>query len=474
MTDGNGFLNALRDIVGETHVLTTPADTEPYYVDWVGRTRGTALCVCLPASTQEVSAVVALCARDAVPVFPQGGNTSSCGGSVPLEEGRGILLSLRRMNRILSVEPENDAIVAEAGAILVEVKAAAEAADRLFPLSLSSEGSCAIGGNVSTNAGGTAALRYGTMRDLVLGLEVVLADGRIWDGLRILRKDNTGYDMKAMFVGSEGTLGIVTRVALKLFPLPRHRATAFVAVDTVAGAATLLGRCKAEFGPLLDAFELFSGSQLDIVCRHVEGNRRPIDSDHPWYVLMELQTRDGAKELSSRLEALIGEALEDGSAADAALAQSHAQAEALWRLRHSVSEANRRHGLNFTHDVAVPIGRIADFMQEADAAMASDFPEAEIFSVSHMGDGNVHYTAIFRPGAVKASGADARDLGARVTRKVHDIAVGLGGTFGAEHGIGQRYRASLQRYKSEVELDLFRAMKRALDPQGILNPGKVL
>ncbi|MBJ3776904.1 FAD-binding oxidoreductase [Acuticoccus mangrovi] len=461
-------LEGLADIVGARHVLSDPNDTEPFYEDWLHRTKGDALCVCQPADTAEVAAVVAFCAARGLPVFPQAGNTSSCGGSVPLPASGGVLLSVRRLNRVERVDPQNNAIIAGAGCVLADLKAAAAAEGRLFPLTLSSEGSCQIGGNVSTNAGGTAVLRYGTMRDLVLGLEVVLADGRIWDGLRTLRKDNTGYDMKALFVGSEGTLGIVTRVALKLFPLPTLQATALVAVASADDAAALLRHCHGELGSSLDAFELLSASQLDIVCRHVPGNRNPLPG-HPWYVLVDLQSAERSQDLTARLEAAIAGALEDGIVADAVVAQSGAQIEDIWRLRHSVSESNRRHGLNFTHDVGVPIAQIPEFLHRADAAVAEAFAQAEVFCVSHMGDGNVHYTVTFAHDT-----AEPAALGARVTGMVHDIAMSLGGTFGAEHGVGQRYRASLRRYKSPVELDLFRSMKSALDPNGILNPGKVL
>ena len=463
----------LRGIVGADHVLTGKAETAAFYTDWAGRTEGEALAVCLPRTTTEVSSLVADCTANGVPIVPQGGNTSSCGGSVPRPGGSGIVLSLRRMNSILKADPRDNAMIVEAGCILTDVQAAAESVDRLFPLTLGSQGSCMIGGNVATNAGGTAVLRYGNMRELVLGLEVVLADGRIWNGLRTLRKDNTGYDLRSLFIGSEGTLGVITKVALQLLPRPRSRATAMLAMRSPSATVDFLGRSQETFGSLIEAFELLSASQVQMILNHVPGNRNPFGSSYPWYALLELASTEVNAPLAQRLEAIATQALEDGLLQDALIAQSLQQQEDLWRLRHSVSESNRAHGVNFTHDVAVPIAAVPNFLERADRLIGESFPEAETSCVSHLGDGNVHYTVIF-PYPAASQIANASELGCRVTRIVHDLAMALGGSFAAEHGIGQRYRELLRRYKSSIELALFDTLKATLDPKGLLNPGKVL
>ncbi|MWD28693.1 FAD-binding protein [Aquicoccus sp. SCR17] len=462
---------ALAARVGAAHVLTDPRDTAPYFTDWTGRAEGRALCVCRPGSVAEVSEVLRYCSGHGIPVFPQGGNTSSVAGGIPGPEGKGVLLSLSRLARVDSVDTDTNCLIAGAGCTLEQVRAAAEAAGRLFPLTLASQGSCQIGGNVSTNEGGTAVLRYGNTRDLVLGLEMVLADGRVWNGLRSLRKDNSGYDMKSLFVGAEGTLGIVTRVALKLFPPTPARAMAFAALPSPAAAVTLLGRLRSEFGQDVDAAELFSGPQLDIIARHVPGVALPFAPLPDWAVMIDIQcARDDPTE---RLHALLAELLDSGLLLDAVPALGGAQAEAFWKIRHGVSEANRRHGLNFTHDIAVPISAVPEVIARCEDALARHWPEATPHTVAHLGDGNVHFTAIFPPERLEEPGNPAR-LGGEVAQVVHDIAVALGGSFAAEHGIGQRYRASLRRYKSEIELEMFRSLKAAFDPQDILNPGKLL
>lgn len=473
MTDGATLPEALAGLVGAAHVLTDPAETAPYYTDWTGRYTGAARCVCRPGSTEEVAAVVRLCAGRGIPVFPQGGNTSSVAGGIPLAGGAGVLLSLARMNRVERIDTGADTMIVQAGCTLDRVRLAAGEADRLFPLTLASQGSCQIGGNVSTNAGGTAVLRYGNTRDLVLGLEVVLADGRVWNGLRTLRKDNSGYDLKSAFIGAEGTLGIITRVALKLFPRTGPGAVAFAALPSPDAAVGLFSAARAAFGTEIDAFELFSGPQLRIIAEHVPGTTPPFAGLPPWAVLLELRSSRVDKDLSERLQDFLAEALDDGRITDAVPALSSAQAAAFWRIRHGVSEANRRHGLNYTHDTSVPVSAVPEFIAQAREAMAETYPEAEVFSVAHLGDGNVHFSVIFPIARLREPGNPAR-LGGAVARMVHDIALRLGGSFAAEHGIGQRYRQSLTRYKSEVELDLFRATKAAYDPQGILNPGKLL
>jgi FAD/FMN-containing dehydrogenase len=467
------WTSRLAAIVGDRHVLVSETDVEPFYRDWIGRMRGQAICVVRPQSTAEVGEIVRLCAERGEPVFPQGGNTGVCDGSVPLPGGRGVLVSLSRMNRVRSVDLPNNSMSVDAGVILADAQSAAANAGRLFPLTLGSEGSCQIGGNVSTNAGGTSVLRYGNMRDLVLGLEVVLADGSVWDGLRSLRKDNTGYDMKSIFIGSEGTLGVVTGASLKLFPQSRSVATALVAVREPEAAAALLTQCQARFDADLVAFELMSRKQVELVLRHIPGTRDPLSEAHCWYVLIELTSPQDNANLPEMLEVSLESARESGWALNATVARNQRQREEIWRIRHSVSEANRAHGLNFTHDVAVPISRIPEFLHRCDIETAKRFPEAESFVVGHMGDGNMHYTVTL-PRESAAAAGDPIAIGGRVTPMIHDIAVSLGGSFGAEHGIGRRYQASLLRYKSPVELAMFRQLKRAFDPAGIMNPGKIL
>ncbi|MBN9244306.1 MAG: FAD-binding oxidoreductase [Mesorhizobium sp.] len=458
--------------VGADRVLTRPGDVAGYYRDWLGRTEGRARCVVLPRSTQEVAAVVRLCAEAGEPVVPQGGNTGVCGGAVPSADGRGIVLSLSRLNAIRRLDVEEDVLVAEAGCVLLDLKRRAEAADRLLPLSLGAEGSCQIGGNVSTNAGGIAAIRYGSARDLVLGLEVVLPDGRIWDGLRRLRKDNAGYRLKDLFIGAEGTLGVVTAVALKLFAAPVSSRLAWCAADSVEAAIALLQRCRRRFREDLAAFELMSGPLLRLVCARL-GQTPPFEAAGDWTVLVHLASGADAATLEAGFVETLAEAMEAGEIRDAVVARSGREEEAFWRLRHGVTEANRAHGLNVTHDIALPVSRAASFFRQADAMVAAEFPGADVFSVSHLGDGNIHYTVTI-PHARLAEAGDRADLQARITARVHELAMAMEGTFTAEHGIGQRYRASLARYKSEVELDLFRRLKAAFDPQGLMNPGKLL
>jgi FAD/FMN-containing dehydrogenase len=472
-TSATALVAELEAVVGARYVLRDTADVEPYFMDWIGRNSGEALCVVRPGSAQEVAEIVRICAYHGEPVFPQGGNTGVVTGSIPLKGGHGVLLSLSRLKAIRALDKPNNSMTVEAGLTLAEVQSTAASIDRLFPLSLSAEGTCQIGGNVSTNAGGTGVLRYGNARDLVLGLEVVLADGTVWNGLKTLRKDNTGYDLKNLFIGSEGTLGIVTAVSLKLFPRPRQLAGAWIGVPDVSAAGGLLATFQERFDAALTTFELISGPQAAIIYAHVPDARSPLPDYHPWIVFAELSSPLSSADLEAELTTALAEAAEAGLVRDAAIAQSERQARDFWRIRHGVSEANRRQGLNFTHDVAVPISRIGDFLAQADAETTRRFAGAEVYVVSHMGDGNVHYTVTFQPDRV-AELAPGIDLGARVTEMIHDLAVACGGSFGAEHGIGQRYRASLKRYKSSIELAMFRQLKQALDPAGVLNPGKVL
>jgi FAD/FMN-containing dehydrogenase len=445
----------LADIVGAAHVLTAPADTKPYLTDWRKQYSGPAECVVRPSSTAEVAQVVALCAREGLAVVPQGGNTGLVGGSVPTGTRRELVLSLGRMNRIRSLDLLNDTATVEAGCVLATIQAAAADAGRLFPLSLAAEGSCQIGGNLSTNAGGVNVLRYGTAREQVLGLEVVLPDGRVWDGLRGLRKDNTGYDLKQLFLGAEGTLGIITAAVLRLHPKPTASATAWVALASPAQAVELLAALRGRIGERISAFELVSRPCLEAVLAHVPGARDPLEAPHPWYVLAEFGDSGTLEELRSRLE----EAL-DGH--EAVLAQSGEQARALWRLRESIPEAQFS---NVKHDISVPVSKIPEFIAATDAVLGKSFSAVQIYCFGHVGDGNLHYN--IGPGSLLAQ----RDA---VNRIVYEAVARLGGSISAEHGLGQLKREAIRGQKSALEMELMRAVKTALDPKGLMNPGKVL
>ncbi|KON80152.1 FAD-binding oxidoreductase [Azoarcus sp. PA01] len=467
----NELLRTLAAVVGAPHVLTDPASMAPHLTDWRGRYTGAALAVVKPAATAEVAAVMRACAAADVAMVPQGGNTGLCGGATPLPDGQTVVINLSRMNRIRAVDPANNALIAEAGCTLAAVQQEAAAVDRLFPLSLASEGSCEIGGNLSTNAGGVQVLRYGNMRDLVLGVEVVLPDGRVWDGLRTLRKDNTGYDLKQLFIGAEGTLGIVTAAALKLFPRMRSRATAWVAVPDPAAAVTLLARLRNAGGDRVTAFEIVGRPALDLVLKHFPGARSPLADPGAWAVLVELSDAFVDAPLGAMLERALAEALDEGLVLDAAVASSLAQAETLWALRENVSEAQRLEGVSIKHDISVPVSRIPEFLERADAALFAVWPDARIVAFGHIGDGNLHYN-LSKPDAQENAHFVARTE--EVNRLVHDVVDQLGGSISAEHGLGQLKRVEVRRYKSEVELDLMRAVKESLDPRGLMNPGKVL
>lgn len=467
----DGFLSELAAI-HDIAPFDTPADMQPFLTDWRKRHNGRARAVVSPGSTAAVAQVVALCARHRVPIFPQGGNTSLCGASVPDESGNGIVLSLRRMNRILSVDPQDNSMIVEAGCVLATIQEKALAAGRLFPMSLGAEGSCQIGGNVSTNAGGTAVVRYGNTRDLVLGLEAVLADGTVWNGLRTLRKNNTGYDLKNLLVGAEGTLGIVTKVALRLFPLPRHRVTAFVALPTIEAASQLAGDVQNAFPGTVSAVELLSASQFELVATHAPNAIRPLSSTAPWYVLIELAGMEDEDALSARFAGVLEAGMAASDIADAVIATSERQRQQLWYIRHSVAEANVKAGRGVAHDAAVPPARIPEFVNRAEAALAAQFPKATPIVVGHLGDGNLHYYAMFER-AGWALYPEAQTIAA-INRIIYDIAVELGGTFSAEHGIGSIHLDDMRRYKDPRELAAMAALKAALDPLGIMNPGRVL
>ena len=460
----------LAAIAGEAAVLTG-AGMDVHLTDWRGRYSGRARCVVKPASTEEVAAVVALCAQERIPMVPQGGNTGLVGGATPRHDGDEVVINLSRLRRIRELDPANNTLTAEAGCLLVEAQAAAESVDRLFPLSLASEGSCEIGGNLSTNAGGVSVLRYGNMRELTLGIEVVLPDGRIWHGLRGLRKDNTGYDLKHLFIGAEGTLGIITAAVLKLFQRPRRSATAWLALRDPAAAVELLSRLRSACGERVSGFEIVARPALELVLRHIPGARDPLAAASPWYVLAELTDALADFDLAGMLGAVLGAEIGAGRVADAAIAQDFAQRQAFWQLRENISEAQRIEGLSIKHDIAVPVSRIAEFIARADAALAKTFPAVRIVTFGHIGDGNLHYN-LSRPEAAANAAFIAQTP--EVNRIVHDIVIDLGGSISAEHGLGQLKRTEILRYKSAVEMELMRAVKRALDPHGLMNPGKLL
>ncbi|SPK70521.1 conserved protein of unknown function (plasmid) [Cupriavidus taiwanensis] len=466
------LLSSLRHTLGDDHVLTKPADTAGYLTDRHGRLHGSALAVVRPADTAQVAAVVRLCRTHRTPIVPQGGNTGLMGGATPDDSGRAVLLSLGRLNRIRAIDLDNDTITAEAGVVLAQLQDAAQAAGRLFPLSLGAEGSCTIGGNLGTNAGGTQVLRYGNMRDLALGLEVVTADGEIWDGLRGLRKDNTGYALRDLFIGSEGTLGIITAATLKLYPVPAVQYAALLGFDCIRDAITFLSQARAGFGAALTAFEVISGTALGLVTRHVPEQTVPLAAGRAWYALVELSDSESEAHARARFEAVVGHAMEDGLVVDAVVAESLAQSQALWALRdQALGVAQKRDGGNLKHDVSLPVSRIPDFLVATASALQRHFPGVRPVAFGHLGDGNLHYNVSHAldstPAALFASEAAINEL-------VHDSVHAHGGSISAEHGIGQRKREALPRYKSAVELALMRRLKQAFDPFGLLNPGKVL
>ncbi|MEO8849912.1 MAG: FAD-binding oxidoreductase [Casimicrobiaceae bacterium] len=470
MTDPHAtFVASLASIAGEANVLTAAADTEPYVNDWRGRYHGSALAVVRPASAVQVADVVRACAHAGIAIVAQGGNTGMVGGATPLQGRAQVVVSLARMAAIREVDSANATITVEAGVTLAATQQAASGAGMRFPLSLASEGSCTIGGNLSTNAGGTAVLRFGNARDFVLGLEVVLADGQIWHGLRALRKDNTGYDMKQWFVGAEGTLGIITAAVLKLYPAPRSQATALAGVASVAAAVTLLGMLRSHLGDRLEGFELISSFALDLSRKH-HPSPDPLQG-LPWYVLLQVSDSAEGAVLVSALEQALGDAIERDVVVDASIAQTIAQADALWALRENISEAQRREGPNIKHDIALPVSAVAGFLHEAAQALQAALPGVRFVVFGHLGDGNLHYN-LSAP-----EGDDAREFlqhTATANRIVHDLVTARGGSISAEHGIGQLKVDELIRYKTPLELALMQRLKHALDPAGLFNPGKVL
>jgi FAD/FMN-containing dehydrogenase len=466
------ILKRLRAALGDKGWSDDPTEIAPYLIDRRENYRGQTPLLVRPKTTQEVAEILRICAEAGIAVVPQGGNTGLVGGAVPSKEGNEILLCLSRMNRIRKLDTENGTITAEAGCILAEVQKAAAATDCLFPLRLASEGSCQIGGIISTNAGGNAVLRYGTTRDLVLGLEVVLADGEIWDGLSSLRKDNTGYDLKQLFIGAEGTLGIITAAVLRLVPRPREVETAFIAVPDIATAITLFHKIKAASGETLSACEFIPRGGLEFVLAHIPGTRDPLTAPGAAYLLIELSSSShGPGELRTLLTDLLARAAEDGLIEDATVASSEAQTAALWRLRESLSDAQKSEGVSIKHDISLPLSALTRFFDEAERQVRQLTAGVRIISFGHLGDGSMHYN-LSQP--KEMDGAEFLARGPEITRMIHDLVVSLGGSISAEHGIGRLKRDELLRYKSASELRLLRTIKTALDPHCILNPGKTI
>jgi FAD/FMN-containing dehydrogenase len=467
----DSFLDGCRAIVGASHVLTGSADTAPYLTDWRGRFTGRARAVVAPGSTFEVAALVRLCAQHRVPLVPQGGRTGLVLGSVPDASGTAIVLSLRRMNRVRAIDPFNRTMTVDAGCVLHDVQQAAQAQGMLFPLSLAAEGSCTIGGNLATNAGGTGVLRYGNTRELCLGLEVVTPEGEIWDGLRGLRKDNTGYDLRDLYIGAEGTLGIITGAVLKLFPQPKAAITALVGLCSPDDALELLKLAESRCGPTLTGYELMSDVCLRLVAAHFPSLPRPFPGRYPQYALLELSSHESEQHGVGLLEGAIERALEAGIVQDAVVATSIAQSHGLWAIREHIPLAQAAAGKNIKHDISVPISRIAEFIETTDALLDAVYPGVQVVCFGHLGDGNLHYN-IAPPEGVPHDEFLAEQEA--INRIVHDSVAGFGGSISAEHGVGALKRDELPRYKSEVELKLMRTLKAALDPLGIMNPGKIL
>ena len=464
------LLQSFRQLLGPDQVLTDTA-AAPYYKDQRGSYSGTAMAVLFPADTEQVSAVVQLCATHNLAIVPQGGNSSLCGSSVPLAASAQpqVVINLSRMTAFRSVDTLNYTMTVEAGCTLAQVRLAATQRNLLFPLSLTAiDSRCEIGGNISTNAGGMGVLRYGNTRDLVLGLEVVLPDGRIWNGLRSLRKNNTGYDLKQLFIGAEGTLGIITAAVLKLFPRPLSQATACIAVRDPAVAVALLAHLRASCGDRINAFEIVSRSCLDLVLHNFPDTQEPFKKPYPWMILTEL-----SDVLEMPLESVLLQALNrftDGIS-EYQVSSDQAQTSAWWNLRKYISDAQKMEGVSIKHDIAVPISNVPEFIAQADAALRHAYPGVRIVSFGHIGDGNIHYNASM-PSA--ADNIDFIAQSTKINRMVYDIVNQLDGTISAEHGIGQLKREAITHYKSTIELELMRSIKRTLDPQTLMNPGKVL
>jgi len=470
MTDlSDDLIARFVSIVGNPYAITDPDEIAPHLVERRDLYQGASPLMLRPGSVDEVSAILTLASETETPIVPQGGNTGLVGAQIPFNGE--VILSLSRLDRIRAVDTANDTMTVEAGVVLDTIHKAADEADRLFPLSLGSEGSCQIGGNLSTNAGGTAVLAYGNTRELVLGLEVVLADGRVWNGLRGLRKDNTGYDLKDLFVGAEGTLGVITAAVIKLFPKPRETATAFVAVETPADALTLFATARARAGSQLTACEILPRIGLEFVLRHAEGTRDPMAQPHPWYVLLELSSPLKGAGIEGLMQAVLEAAYEDGIVRDAAVAASFAQSLDFWQIRLLLSEVQRLEGGSIKSDVSVPVGKVPEMLERGIATVREMVPGVRPVPFGHIGDGNLHFNFsqpedMDREAFMKMWGP--------VTDVIDDIVMEFGGSISAEHGIGYQKRHLMEHIKQPLELELMRAIKKTLDPKGILNPGKVV
>ena len=460
------LIDELKRIVGPKGWTTDAEALLPHLVEWRGAYEGRAAIMVSPVTTAEVAAIVEACGRTGTAIVPQGGNTGLCGGAIPDRSGEQVILSLGRMNRIRRIDPENFSIEVDAGCILADVQEAARSTGRFFPLSLSAEGTCQIGGNLSTNAGGINVGRYGTARALVLGLEVVLADGSVLDGMRALRKDTAGYDLKQLFVGSEGTLGIITGATLRLFPDPGELTTALVGVDSPAAAVALLGHLRTGLDDRIESFELISQRVIGLVERYIPDVSLPFDQGCPWYVLVDVAVRGDTQSFE---EALLAEAGE-GRVLDAIVAKNAGEADRFWRMRHSIAEAERHEGKALKHDISVPLSRMEEFLSRGDELLARLRPDLTLIAFGHVGDGNLHYNVVL-PRDLPA--VEWQSEGDRITRALYDLVDELGGSFSAEHGVGQAKKAWLATYRSGIELELMKMLKKTLDPANILNPGKI-
>lgn len=462
------FIARLTEALGPKGVSTDAMEIDPHISDWRGRWKGSTPVLVKPATTEEVSKAMVLCAEYGFAVNPQGGNSGMVNGSVPQGE---VLISLKRMNKVREIDVLNDAMTLEAGVILTRAQEIADENGRLFPLSLGAQGVAMIGGLISTNAGGVGVLRYGMMRDLVLGIEAVMPDGRIWNGLRGLRKDNTGYDLKQLFIGAEGTLGIVTAATLKLFPKPAVKETAWAVVDSPAKAVELLQIAKAVTGGAVTGFEIVPKLGLELVLKHIPDTRDPLPTTAPWRVLIELSLprEEGARDM---METLLGDAIEKGVAADAVICENEAQKAMVWKIRENIAVAERAHGKALKHDVSVPVSRVAEFMERGAELARSVAPGVDIIAFGHVGDGNIHFNVTPPPGVDQDAFVGKEGL--KVSEAIHDLIASLNGSISAEHGIGRLKRDELAWRKSPIEMEMMRAVKKALDPQGRMNPGRVL
>lgn len=466
------LISAATKITGVKGILSSPAETAGYLMDWRHRYKGEALAVVLPTTVEQVSELVKLCSRLGIAIVPQAGNTGMTGGAIPINDRPSMILNVSKMNRVREVDGLNNSVVVEAGCILATLREVVEQAGKLFPMQLGSVGSCQVGGLVSTNAGGVNVLRYGNMRDLVLGLEVVLPDGKIWNGLKVLRKDNSGYDLKQLFIGAEGTLGVVTAAALKLFPQPTNSGTAMVSLPNIQAAVDLLRVFAESAGGKVEAFEIISKGQLENVLAH-HGEPSPMPLSSPWYVMIELADSSTNWDPNEIFEQILAGAVERDLVHDAVIASDSKKAERLWKLRHTISEANMRKGFSVANDTSVPISKIALFIEQVDERLKQEFEAADVYYAGHVGDGNIHVIIVFDR-SVYDTDEKREKAAARANFIVHEASVDLEGSISAEHGVGLMHIEELERFKSNVDLEMMARIKRAFDPGNIMNPGKVL